>query len=697
MFKVDFINGEAVTWTRKEDKVVSETHPGYRPRFYIDGDRDKIRKYRPYVSSFGGVEATCFEKWKPGLGKDRKKVLRVDVKSEKYVKKTVRRIRSEAGVTEFSFYNISFSPQFRFCLQREVNPVPQEELNEMKIDLDRKKLADKTVSGIRLNGETISGPELEVVEKFCRAFRSENPDIVSVNRGQVLKLLQDKISDLNQDLTLGRTGSFEKLAGENTVSSYGKTLHSSARYNLPGRIVIDRSNSFLLGYENTSVEGLWRLVEMSHRPLQELAWGSIGKLLTSIQIRKAQEKGVLTPWRNRTVEEPKKASTFHIADRGGFIFNPEPGIHRNVWEADFASLFPEIMVKKNISPETVNCSCCENSEVPELDYTICRKNRYGFIPETLEPIIEMRQDLKERKRKGKSSQRLKGSIKALKMILVTCFGYMGHEHAAYGSIECHQAIQAYDREIMTETKEMFERSGYSIAHGIIDSLWVKPGKEAENFEDTCQKISEEIGIPLEPEHRFEWCAFIPRSGEGPEISTLNRYFGKTQDGEFKTAGIEYEQKSTSRFVKKSQMQIIEALDRQMSSEDVMKVLRKKIDRLESGDVDARNLFKTRKVSKTLQQYSSNSLSALCLRRAREKNVEIMSGQELQFLVSDNERKDIDRVRLGFEDAGRYDETYYIKELVRAAETVLSPLGIKRKGIRERLEETGKARVKEYTD
>jgi DNA polymerase I len=150
-------------------------------------------------------------------------------------------------------------------------------------------------------------------------------------------------------------------------------------------------------------------------------------------------------------------------------------------------------------------------------------------------------------------------------------------------------------------------------------------------------------------------------------------------------------------VKKSQMQIIEALDRQMSSEDVMKVLRKKIDRLESGDVDARNLFKTRKVSKTLQQYSSNSLSALCLRRAREKNVEIMSGQELQFLVSDNERKDIDRVRLGFEDAGRYDETYYIKELVRAAETVLSPLGIKRKGIRERLEETGKARVKEYTD
>jgi len=123
---------------------------------------------------------------------------------------------------------------------------------------------------------------------------------------------------------------------------------------------------------------------------------------------------------------------------------------------------------------------------------------------------------------------------------------------------------------MVKTKEKFEDSGYSISHGIIDSIWVQKQKEAEDFEKVCQNISEDIGIELEPEHRFEWCAFVPRNSSDANIATLNRYFGKKQNGEFKTAGIEVQQRSTCKFVKDAQMEMIRKLDKNMSAEPVIK-------------------------------------------------------------------------------------------------------------------------------
>ena len=37
---------------------------------------------------------------------------------------------------------------------------------------------------------------------------------------------------------------------------------------------------------------------------------------------------------------------------------PPVGVHTQVAEVDFASMYPTIMAIHNISPETVNCGCC---------------------------------------------------------------------------------------------------------------------------------------------------------------------------------------------------------------------------------------------------------------------------------------------------------------------------------------------------
>jgi DNA polymerase elongation subunit (family B) len=60
------------------------------------------------------------------------------------------------------------------------------------------------------------------------------------------------------------------------------------------------------------------------------------------------------------------------------------------------SLYPNIMLKKNLSAETIKCFCCPNSRlrVPELEYNICEK-KIGIIPTSLKIVLDKRAKYKE--------------------------------------------------------------------------------------------------------------------------------------------------------------------------------------------------------------------------------------------------------------------------------------------------------------
>src|SRR5207245_2819101 len=111
-------------------------------------------------------------------------------------------------------------------------------------------------------------------------------------------------------------------------------------------------------------------------------------------------------------------------DRGGFIYQPEIGIHDNVGELDFATLHPTIMNQTNLSGETVNCSCCPDSanRVPELEFNICERSA-GIVPLSLKILLDKRARYKAAK-KTVEGEELKSLYDrrqaALKWILVCC-------------------------------------------------------------------------------------------------------------------------------------------------------------------------------------------------------------------------------------------------------------------------------------
>ena len=172
----------------------------------------------------------------------------------------------------------------------------------------------------------------------------------------------------------------------------------------------------------------------------------------------------------KTVEE------LLIADRGGFIFEPQLGIHEEVAEFDFVSLYPNIMLQKNISAETVCCNCCPSSKlrVPELDYNICEK-RTGIVPTALKIVLDKRSQYKKYLKQITTTDKsiYDARQSALKWILVTSFGYLGFNNAKFGRIDAHIAVCAFDRQIFLQTSKIAERYGFRIVHGIIDSIWVQ--------------------------------------------------------------------------------------------------------------------------------------------------------------------------------------------------------------------------------
>jgi DNA polymerase I len=653
MFKVDFQGEKAVEWSRRNGELHREERT-YRPTLYIAGKKNLLKKIR--TESAGKSYASQFEEWRTSPENRPEKVLRIDLEKQSDFKDFRNYLRREYPRSEIRFFHAGLSPQFKYCVEEDRDPEIKGELNSLKLELSRPQIAKSSLKGLRINGEKYNS-ESRALKELEQEFSGEGPDVLRVSRSEVLTLVDEKTG-----FSLGRDSGLEKLAVENTVTAYGKTVHSPSRYSVSGRAVIDESASFMLS--EAGMKGLYDLVSRTWKPLQEVAWGSIGNILTAIEIRQAYSNNILTPWKNYNPEEPKKASKMRKADRGGFIFNPRAEVYEDLHEMDFASLFPNIMVEKNISPETVNCECCDNSKVPELDYSICEKQT-GFIPHTLGPIIHDRSSYKQ-----KDTEYSEKASAALKWILVSCFGYMGHAHAAYGAIECHQAIQAFDRKIMVEAKEMLEEEGFEIKHGIIDSIWAS----GENVEEACRKVSEEIGIELEHEHHFDWIAFVPRKNS--DISTLNRYFGKA-DGEIVTAGIEIEQSSTPEIVKKCQAEMIQEIYE--DKEKALKILEEYVSRVREGKVDIEDLVIEKKITRNPEDYKSSNRSAEAAKRMKRRGINIRAGQKVRYVVRD--QKSRPRVLLDFEEVDRYDREFYVEQLESAAESILSPFGIEKNRVK----------------
>jgi DNA polymerase I len=202
------------------------------------------------------------------------------------------------------------------------------------------------------------------------------------------------------------------------------------------------------------------------------------------------------PFRKRDAEGFRNISDLGACDKGGMMFQPEPGVYEKVHQIDFTSLYPSIIVKYNLSPETI--------EHPEMK---------GFLSTVLSSLLNLRI---ETKRLKKTNPDYVGIDSVLKWMLVTCFGYTGYRNAKFGQIQVHERITEISRELLMQIKELAEEMGFEVLHGIVDCLWVI-GEPISEFK---KAVESETGILTEVDS-YDWITFLPMAdGSGLTTATL---------------------------------------------------------------------------------------------------------------------------------------------------------------------------------
>jgi len=315
----------------------------------------------------------------------------------------------------------------------------------------------------------------------------------------------------------------------------------------------------------------------------------------------------------------------------------------------------------------------------------------------LGPLIDARSRIKTQIRETTDDaerDRLEAASAAIKWILVSCFGYQGFSNAKFGRIECHEAINAFARDILLDAKTTLEDAGWRVLHGIVDSIWVTPdpARDQRPLEAVAKAISADTGITLEHESAFDWVAFCPlRNGDS---GALTRYFGKRR-GEtapstgdiadaIETRGIETRQRSTPPWVTTVQEDALRVFDATRSPDAACDVLYRHLTSLRRGDVPTDDLVVANRVSKRADAYTQETLTVAALRRTQHHATSLAPGQTVRYVVADADGRGIDRVRLPFEDAESYDVDWYEDTTIRAVESVVSCVGWDRVDIEQHL-------------
>jgi DNA polymerase-2 len=740
LFDLYPLESSMIIWIKDEDGRLHRLEDPFRPRFYAQGKMNDLLAL--FHSLQKGQWATGYQ-WtrkKEFWSGDEVEVMEIEVAdADRYGQLPRMLPQWEESIT---FYNCDIpSPQL-YLYERGVFPtgrcIVEAEGNRIfgirpdpseSIWMDDGNLPDLRMMELRTLNQNSSGQvlileceeyrmemenvDLEEIAKFLKHF---DPDVILSDDGDasLLPLLFSLEKKWKTSIPWDR----EPYPLQRQVNpkgrsyfSYGRTYYRAPAHLFLGRWHIDRRNSFIYG--ESGMEGVIELARLAKIPIQRMARTSPGTAITSMQLDRAFQDGILIPWKKGEPEKFKTAWDLLVSDKGGLVFQPKLGIFEDIAEIDFASMYPTIMATHNISPETVLCGCCENHRVPEARYTICEK-REGIVPKTLKPILTRRTWLKKMVKQLDCGLRnadcgvsltppspLAGESKrpdhggkgewakkdiydrkqtALKWMLVTCFGYLGYRNARFGRIEAHEAVTAFGREKLLQAKEICEEEGFELLHAITDSLWIrKRNLKEEEVLELCRKISEATGIVMSLEGVYRWMAFLPSKGN-PESPVANRYFGLFKSGKIKARGLLFRRSDMPPLIREAQMRMIEILAEAKNMGDYQSKIPKVLDllleyslMLKDGQTKKEDLVIGKTISKEPNAYKVDSLTALAAQQLEDFGIPIHPGEKVRYVIKDALSKNKgERVRpfplVGPDDT--YDIKKYLELLLKATEELL---------------------------
>ena len=390
-------------------------------------------------------------------------------------------------------------------------------------------ISTKTNSENRKDFVNQVSSEKEMIEEFVKIIKENNVDIiVGYNSDNFdFPYLKDRSKILGVDLDIGMDDSDVKYIrrGYANAASLKGLIHVDLylvmrRYMTLERYTLERVYYELFGEEKIDVPGekIWEFWDNGGEELDNLFDYSLDDVISTLKI--AEQTLPLNLELTRIIGQPlfdvsrmatgqqaewflvkqayfdnevvpnKQGSNF--TDRanaedneGGYVKEPETGLHENLVQFDFRSLYPSIIISKNISPDVMVLGDVENEE----DYNISpehglkfKKSPQGFIPSVIDKILQERFRIKREMKASDNPQEKKAldvQQQAIKRLANTMYGIYGFPRFRWYSFECAKAITSWGRQYIKSSIKKAEEYGFYTIYADTDGFYAKYKKEKE--------------------------------------------------------------------------------------------------------------------------------------------------------------------------------------------------------------------------
>jgi DNA polymerase I len=416
-------------------------------------------------------------------------------------------------------------------------------------------------------------------------------------------------------------------------------------------------------------------------PLDHVMTAAVGFRVEWFLIKQTHKIGELIP---RRVEQPYRSYA------GGLVLKPKPGLHDNIAVLDFKSMYPNIMIRYNLSPDTYIAPDEPEPpagvyEAPEVKHRF-RKAPPGFYKEALTYLIEVRNKIRlEMKALIPSTVEysiLDARQKAVKIITNAAYGYAGWVGARWYIKPVAEAASAWGRHTILSATRLAEDKSLTIIYGDTDSIFLT--NDEKKLLELKAEIKKNLGLEVEVGEVYKRIFFT---------EAKKRYAGLRLDGTLDIVGLEVIRGDWAEVAKKVQEHVLEIILKEQSPAKAIDYVRTVIEELKQRKVPFRDLIIWKTLTKPPEQYAIKAPHVEAAKMLREKGWRLTGGDKVGFVILVGKGRFYNRVKpYVFAKYDEVDVDYYVtNQVVPAAARILGFFGVTEKELISEKKESEESR------
>ena len=381
--------------------------------------------------------------------------------------------------------------------------------------------------------------------------------------------------------------------------------------------------------------------------------------------------------------------------QGAFVYEPKPGLYKDIVVFDFRSLYPTILGSHNIGPDTIDCRCCEDSAKPTPDeserHWFCSK-RKGFIPILIEDLITRRMRIKEiiKEEHGEKFAFLDARQNSLKLLANSFYGYLGFFGARWYSIECARGTTAWGRFYIHKVIDRAQKEGFVVLYSDTDSVFLTlDGKTKNDAEAFAESINLELPGLMELEYEGFYPSGIFVSAKMGAFGAKKKYALMSEGGALKIKGFETVRRNWSLIAKDVQEKVLGIILREHDTEKALRYVKNIITDLKSKKIPIEKVIIHTQLQKEILDYTSRGPHVAVAQRLKNKGRIIGPGSMIKYVVTQGNDIIRNRAKLPEEvKENEYDADYYINnQVVPSVERIFNVIGYTKEDLLEIKEQT----------